>query len=242
MALTGVGCGGRAANRDAGAPIGSSDIVVGTGEDLMPADTLVDWVSYAEQVSAVTILDEREIPPPASVRDRKEGYIGRWVKVRVDEVFWTSPGATTPGASAEVMELVVAGWVLRGDKKITFALEESPRLEVGGRYVIPLFTYLRPVPAEAEEPVTSRRDASTERLEPAWSPLSVRTPFAVPGDAIAVADVTARGNSPLAQELSRLSEADLRQRLAQTSPDPRAAKHWDLPPYERWRAVSAEAP
>jgi hypothetical protein len=212
------------------------DVVVGIGEPILPAETLTDWVSYAARVVQLTVVAEREIPPPQSVLENREGYIGRTVSVPVERTFWTSPGAVTPGAdpNAGEFDIVVSGWVLRGDRRVTFVLLNSPRIEVGGKYVMPLITLLRP----ALNPQPS--NAGQEQQEVQWGPLSGESVFEVQGNQVAQDDVHRYGNSEIARSLSLLPPADLERTLAEAPPDPIAAKYWHLPPYERWLAVSAE--
>jgi hypothetical protein len=235
--LGGLGC------SDAG--IDSSpggEVVVGIGEELFPSDALTDLVSYAAQVSQVTVLAENEIVPPASVVTNQEGYIGRKVSVHVDKTFWTSQGAIDPGATSDPVdfEIVVSGWVVRAGKRVLFALKDSPRIEVNGKYVLPLTTYLRPVLANPAPITMSRQSGSTpDALEVQWGPLSTRCVFQANGDPIATADVRARGNNEVARSLSQLAEADIAGALAGALPYPIAAENWSLPPYERWLVVSA---
>jgi hypothetical protein len=221
------------------------EVRVGIGEDLVPAESLTDWVSYSVQVSQVFVTSEQEIPPPRAVLDRGEGYIGRKVRLRVDRTFWTSTGAISPGAtpSPKELDVVVAGWLLQqGGKRILFALVDSPRIEVGGAYVIALITLLRPPIDNSGDPPTTRNpgNSGSGPLEAIWSPLSTRAVFEVAGNRIATEDVHIFGNSRVAADLAKLSGADLEQVLSSTSPDPVAAKYWHLPPHERFLAVSAE--
>lgn len=204
-------------DRSASAPA----VVIGSGDGIFPAETLTDWASYAIQVSEVSILSEREIPPPDSVHERGEGYIGRTVSVSIGQTFWTSPGG---GATADNQDIIVAGWVLQNGTRHLFAVAMSPRLEVGGKYVIPLVT------------------APGGSGNTAWGPLSTESVFERAHDPVATMDVHARGNSAVARSLSSLSDSELQRTLAETTPDPIAAKHWDLSPYERWLAVGSARP
>ena len=97
----------------------------------IPNGSLTDWVSYAHQVSVVSVLSEAEIEPPPEVRERKEGYIGRTVTVRIEDTVWSAPGAE-PLAGELTMR--VLGWHLKGERKIPF----GGRLVVGSRYLLPI--------------------------------------------------------------------------------------------------------
>jgi hypothetical protein len=233
--MVGVGllaCSGRPVD----GPIPS--VYVGHGSSPFPAESLTSWVSYAEQVSEVSVLSETEIPPPEAVLERREGYIGRKINVRIVETLWTSPGATDATGD---LQIVVAGWLLKGDKRIPFGMVKSPRLEVGGKYIMPLVRVPRAV--EPSERRTSRRNATPPvPVQMLWAPLATSAVFAVAGDSIAEADVAARGNSQLARGLSANPRALLKELLAEARPDRRAMKYWHLPPIERIRAVGAEEP
>jgi hypothetical protein len=211
----GAGCSDGAYGTDANRP---DEIVIGRGDGPFPDATLTDWVSYAVQVGEVEVLAEREIPPPKTVFERGEGYIGRSVTIRTGTTYWVSPGAV---AAPSEIEIVVSGWVLRSGKRLRFALLRSPRIEVGGKYNMPLVTILRNGQVE-------------------WSPLSPPSVFEVRNDATATNDVHTLGNSPLANSLSKMSDSELRRALAEAPIDPVAMKYWHLPPYERVKAVGAE--
>ena len=201
----------------------SQEVVVGTGDGLFPAALLTDWVSYAVQVSRVRVLRERELPSPETLK-RGEGYIAREVTLSVMDTFWTSPGASSPGATNMPTELavLVQGWILRqGNERHLFAIPESPRIEVDGVYVMPLVNLVI--------------DA---RL--AWGPLSTDAVFASAGDAVAMEDVRARGTGRVAKGLSGMSDAELTRTFAETPPDPLAQKYFNLPPLERLAAVQME--
>jgi hypothetical protein len=193
----------------------------GTADGLFPAATLTDWVSYVARLSQVSVVSEEEIPPPRDVLERREGYIGRKVLVRIENDIWLSSGHST--APPMETKITVAGWVLQGDRRHRFILRDSPRIETGGRYVLPL--------------VSAPRNGEDQ-----WGPLSTGSVFEVPGDHVATADVHATGNSPVARSLSVMSRAEIQRTLDGTPPDPLAQKYWHLPPFERLKAVQAEKP
>lgn len=230
LALESFGCSNRgqdplSGGEDAGV---APRVVVGRVENIFPSRTVVDWVSYAARVSEVVVLSEAEIPPAATVLERGEGYVGRRVVLRIGETFWASSGALPPGASPTPTEVdvVVAGWVLMKGERFLFALEDSPRFEVGGRYVLPLVT------------LVDRSPAGSMRV--AWGPLTTTSVFEVMGDEIATIDVHFRGNDNVARSLSRLTADLLRETLTSTPADPVALRYFHLPPFERWRAVQSE--
>jgi hypothetical protein len=99
----------------------------------VPANSIVDWVTYADQVSVVTVVNERVIEPSPEVARRGEGYVGREVTIRVDETLWSSRGGGSRGGEIILLDI---GWVLKNGKRIPFA----GQLEVGRQYLLPLGT------------------------------------------------------------------------------------------------------
>ena len=213
----------------------SENVVVGIGEETFPSDSLADWVSYSVKICRLTVVSEEEIPPPEAVYQRREGYIGRRVNLRVDATAWVSDGAVLAGidARADTVAIIGSGWVLRNGVRHRFALERSPRLEVGGSYIMPLTTLLRPaVPAT---------DAGVV-FQAQWSPLSTAAVIASSDSAIAMRDVSERGQSVIAAQLSERTFEEIAAELNRTQPHPAAKMFWHLTPLERWRAVSASPP
>ncbi len=214
-----------------------SETRVGHGDGLFPAETIKDLVSYAYHVVEVAVLGEDQIPPPQRVFTRGEGYVGRQVAVQVNDVIWSAPGA--PNIPAET-RMVVSGWILKNEQLSPFSMVQSPRLEVGGRYLMPVVELPRPVVGFQLPERTTRPESPTPvPTEMQWSPLSTDAVFAVPGDQVAMRDVESRGNSALARELSKLDRAALKLRLEEATIDPDVKKHIALPPHERIRAVQA---
>ena len=119
-----AGCSGDGSTAEPNPQPLAADVVI-------PNQSLTDWVSYANQVSVVTVLSEAEIEPPSEVRSRKEGYIGRTVMLRIDDTLWTAPGVS---AVQGQISMTVIGWHLKGDRKIPF----GGRLEAGMTYVMPI--------------------------------------------------------------------------------------------------------
>jgi hypothetical protein len=190
--------------------------IVGQGEGRFPSQTLTDWVSYSIQLAEIKVLSEKDIPPPRAVLDRKEGYIGRTIVVEVTRTFWSSTGAAPPVPTT--FGLKVSGHVLKGEARIPFSIALSPRLEVGGSYVMALTAY-------------------TEDGEVVWSPLMTDTVFEMPGDPIATADAQRFGHGSVASELIRQPIEDWNRIMLATPPDPAAKRLWHLPPYDRYVAA-----
>lgn len=184
--------------------------IVGIAENVFPADTLTDWVSFAEFVSAVHVLSETE-EQDESNEEAGEGYVARLIELRIEATIWHRPGDV---AQVDTLDLATLGWQTNGGKKRVIVVRDAPRLEVGGRYVIAI-----------------------SRLGTYWIPLTGGSVFAVAGDRVASADLASHGNSPLAKMLGALSNEEIRALLEATEPYPEAAMDWSAPPLERLRAV-----
>ena len=185
--------------------------VVGHASDRFPSATLRDWVSYADQVSVVTVTGESALPrPPAEIR-RGEGYVGRVVTLRVGRTIWRRDGA--PRATGAI-DVVTEGWVVAERERYPFATSGGPRLEVGRSYLAPLL----------------RVDGD------AWTPLSTGATLPLDG-----AEVTMEGvvdhPAELAASLRGDSVTDVARALARTRADHLALRYDHLDADQRYRAV-----
>ena len=189
------------------------DIIYGVGDDVkLPSSALTDWVSYASQVSVVTVVNEVELPvPPGLSGERGGGYVGRSVDLRIDETLWTYPG-TDPQTGT--ISFVANGWIRKGDVTIPFGTLGAERLEVGNTYVIPLVKY-----------------------EGGWGWLGAETMLPV-DSAQRVAVDPLRITNSTSQQLHGKSFSELTETLDGTTPDPIAARYSHLSPVERYHAVS----
>jgi hypothetical protein len=99
--------------------------------DLLPARTLRDWVSYADQVSVVTVTREEELSEPAGTDPRlDEDYVGRRATLHVDRTLWRREGAPS---SDDTVQMIVWGWTERDGVRRPFAVRGGARMEVGRR-------------------------------------------------------------------------------------------------------------
>lgn len=115
----------------------SRDVVIGDGRDRTASRTVSDWVTYADHVLVVTVVDETRHEPSRIEIERGEGLIGRSVTLRVDEVLWSAPDSPQP-APATTLTLPAAGWVFNnnnGTGTVKFVLRNSSRLDDGHTYV-----------------------------------------------------------------------------------------------------------
>jgi hypothetical protein len=207
LSLALAACGG-------GSSPSASSVVVGEGSDRFPSETLVDWASYADQLSVVTVVDESEITPPSEVVELGEGYIGRTVTLRIEQTVWSRKGGPTARGT---IRTTVQGWVLQDGVRRPFAVAGGPRLEVGGRYLAPLLR------------VTGND----------WITLSTGATLPLDGDVATTAGVAGHP-SPVGEAMRGKSIADVAELLATTPADPIAAKYAQLEPDERLKAVQRE--
>jgi hypothetical protein len=191
----------------------SSMLVVGEGSDRFPSETLTDWASYADQLSVVTVVDERELAPPSEVVERGEGYVGRVVTLRIEQTLWHRRGG--PTARGDV-STTVQGWVLQDGERRPFAVAGGPRLEVGGRYLAPLV-----------------------HVQGEWVPLGIGATLPLDGD-VATTSGVAGHPSAIGEAMRGKAVTDVAELLAATPADPVAAKYAHLEPDERLKAVQRE--
>lgn len=121
------GCSGK------GGPSGSRFATM-NGEKTFPSDRATDWVSYATQISAVTVVSDSEVAMPPDVVDRGEGYQAREALFHVDQNLWSAAG------EKKVVEfkLYVAGWIVHDGKRQAAASTDSPRFVPGERFIMPI--------------------------------------------------------------------------------------------------------
>ena len=185
------------------------------GEVLFPDATRVDWVSFADHAAAVEVQSEAVIPPPNSVSQTGEGYVGRKVRVRVADTIWSNRFAQALPSEIEFKGL---GWLKRQSCAELVPVyggrdHPAPRLEVRGKYVIALVLYTV--------------------VDQGWGPLTPGSAFADGDDATATADIAATGINPAAQSLSGLTHDEVRAKLDGTEPHPSVREALNLPAEDR---------
>jgi hypothetical protein len=194
-----------------GGPESPRLLVVSGGAGRFPAESFTDWVSYADQVSVVSVAAEEA--RPAEVIEPGDESIMRVVTLRIERTVWRRREAPTAGRTVRVLTY---GWAVRDGERRPVAGWGGPRLEVGRRYVTPL--------------VRAPRDGVD------WTPLAVESVLPLDGDEIVTTGI-AGAPSTIARRMAGRSVDDLSAVLAGTRPDPVAASHFDLPPDQRVKAV-----
>lgn len=190
-------------------------IVGAAGSEAWPADTLQNWVSYADQLSVVSVTEERALPPPPGADPATDAdYVAREVTLKVERTPWRREQApTTDGGTVSVVAL---GWVEReGDARAPFRIRGGNRLEVGERYLLPLV-----------------------KAEDGWSLFSSRAVLALDGDQVSGKVDVGEPSAALAR-LAGTSIDRAGEIVRATEPDPLAAKYDELPPAKRWQAADA---
>jgi hypothetical protein len=197
-----VAC-GRSETREA------DSVVTGSADERFIADSLTDWVSFADQVSVVQVIAERELPraPGSAV---SEGYLARQIDLKITSSVWSRG---TPRASG-VISIPAWGWILHDGKPQRFTVEGAPWVEVGQTLILPL----------------------VELDGVGWSMLATTAAFRLDANGAVLAD-TGRVQSSALRELAGRTPDEVRVRLATVPQYPEVAAHPDLAPAERQRLV-----
>lgn len=204
--MTTTACGG-----GDGAQIAAEDTIIGSGEPRWPSDTLPDVVSYADQVVVATVLAEAPTPLTGPAADVGQGYAGRLVRLDIERTLWQRSDGPEPSSSDVVVAAM--GWVLKDGRRYPAASSYGSRMEVGGRYVIPI-TIDRFGDWNVLNPDLISEVQDSQVIGPAQEP------------SFPAADAF-RGQS--LDEVGRL--------LATARPDPLAVRHGELEPDQRVVAV-----
>jgi hypothetical protein len=189
----------------------------------LPGATLEHWVSYADQVSVVTVVAERQLPLGPEELAHDEGYVARTVTLEIERTIWRRPEA--PQADHRVT-FDTWGWTLH-EGRMAPMIQGGARLEVGHRYVLPLvlFTF----EGETGWGVLNDGDANLPLDGSTIADGQVERPSKPGSDAY-----------PGVEVLKGVTLEVFAERLAATEPDPLAVKHADLDPVARWQAVARD--
>jgi hypothetical protein len=211
--------------RDGGAQARSPRpaVLVSSGDQLLPSETLTDWVTYGDHLVLATVAGERELAPTAEESEAGEGFVPRVIELRIDRVLWSREGAPAAPAS---FETDLDGWQFHGTKRTPVRLRGEPMMSVGRQYVLPIVHLDR-----------------TKRVSVAgWCALSPDSIFpyrdGVLGRGDVIPSLRAQGRSTptdargpfYGERPARLVAA-----LTATPPDPAASAAMHRPPDERFR-------
>ncbi|WP_165986498.1 hypothetical protein [Streptomyces sp. YIM 98790] len=193
---------------------GDGSVVTGAADERVPSWTDTDWVTYADHVAVVSVASETDLAPSREEREIGEGLIGRRVRVQIEDVLWSREKAP---AVPDGVEFTAAGWFFEGDGRRAFAMESSPRLELGHSYIIALARYSDGWGPLGAGGVLSYDDQVIGNGE-------------TEGRVLTPAEALAQGQAiGLEEDLLGRGAGELADRLAAAVPDPRAEPYGHLP-------------
>lgn len=196
----------------------AENLTVGSAADLYPSQQVSDWVSYADHIAEVTVLNEQELPWGEHEKTHQEGMVDREVTIQTDRVLWSSPGATPPPLP-ETFTLPTWGWTLKDGEKSPFAALGGPRLEVDHRYLV----------AWVHHP-------------DGWQPLTNATVLPIDETGVTQRDPL-HGDSEFDEAINTFVEKSpetIQAILESTAPDEVAARYFHLRPHQRYKLVVLE--
>jgi hypothetical protein len=188
------------------APVG------GSGSELFPGSTLRDWVSYADHIAVLRVVDERALPLGAEEKASGEGLAGREVVLHVERRLWSAENA--PPLPDEI-RMTGLGWVLHDGKRHPVQSADAPRVMPGERYLAPL--------------ALVEFDAGPE-----WWPLTAGAQMPVEGGVV----TPARWNRGISAALAGRSVGQAERAIHTARPDPVAAGLSHMRPQDRVQAVA----
>jgi hypothetical protein len=203
-----LGCGGSDDSSRSGA---------GAGADRFPAESLRDWVSYADHVAIFSVVTERELPASNEDLEHGGGLQGREVTLRIERKLWSAPNA--PDLPGEI-KMRALGWVLQEGQRLPMTTGDAPRVAVGEKYLAPVVQV----------------EGGDGALE--WWPLTVGSQLPL-GDSRVTSPGRDAWRSPMRDALSGRSVDEIAELLKAQRPDPVAEKFSSLRPTERIQAVLA---
>lgn len=109
-------------------------VVAAHASERFPAATLEDWVTFADQVSVVAVVDEAETAPGSDVATDGD-YVLRNLTLRVQDTPWRRSDAPS---APETLTVKTWGWIESNGQRSMHLASNAPRLEVGQRYLTPL--------------------------------------------------------------------------------------------------------
>lgn len=201
-------------DRSGGEKVSEPQMAIMHGVDRWSSDTLRDWVSYADQLSVISVTAERELPPPEV--GTSGGYTGRETTISIERTLWRRPQAPRAAGSVVVTDF---GWLETEGVRREATIEGGVRLDVGQRYLAPLV-----LTDEGEWAMFSPRAVLPLQQERTTSRVDAGTP------------------SPAVRGLASKSAEQAGQTLRDTEPFAAAVANGRLGPQARWQAAEAAAP
>lgn len=121
-------------DRERGA-YGERAVVTAPASTRWPAESLEDWVTFADQISTMTVVAERQLPLDERTVRIGEGLVGREVTAVIRSTLWAyHPQRVIRGTT----RFRTWGWWLHDGELVPVIPEDEVRLEVGDEIVAPL--------------------------------------------------------------------------------------------------------
>ncbi|YAL84608.1 hypothetical protein ACMYYO_07300 [Dermacoccaceae bacterium W4C1] len=186
-----------------------STYAVVSGGHSFPSETLTDWVSYADQISVVTVTSDRALPSeggPGESGDAEQ-YQGRAATFVVESTVWKDRDSP----ERRTFEVPVFGWVRKDGARTPAVPDGGLRFEVGERFLLP---------------ISRDADGKVAFLSPSAAiPLTSKPRGLWSADSAAAKALTGKDPAQVTATLSR------------TKPDALAVKYHLLPPWQRSQKV-----
>lgn len=204
-----------------------SSVIEAEGQNLLPSETLEDWVTYSDHVAVVKLASTRDIPASDEEVKAGEGYIPRATTYEITSVLWSRKGARE---APSTIETDIDGWSFKEGTKTPVKLKGQPLLDkIGNVYVMPI-VYLEKT---ASVGVAGWSNLSPDSILPFEDDVVGR------GDSIIGDD----GRTKAVDQLWGQSRQDLTSTLSEQRPDPAAEPFMSDPPDVRYnRAFEASNP
>lgn len=189
------------------------------GQELLPSQTVTDWVTFGDVAARVRVLEVREVPATEEEVQAGEGVIGRQVRLGVTDVVWQRPDRALPVPSEVVID--AGGWTFRGDVRQPLESRGGVRLEPGRDYFVVL-----------------AKTRLARGGDPVWLPIGAGAMLPFDGAVIGPAgDAAILGEG--AEDVVGMSDAQLATRLDKVAPAPDAGSAMGLDALARLEAVQA---
>lgn len=131
----GVVGGVMAATRDAESTRAVRTVPTPAASTRWPVETLEDWLTFADQVSTMSVVAERQLPIDERTKRIGEGPVGREVTAVIRSTLWAFDDDRVVRGT---IRFRTWGWVLHDGELLPVVPEGEERLEVGDEVVAPL--------------------------------------------------------------------------------------------------------
>lgn len=189
--------------------------------DLLPNNTLTDWVTFGDHVAIVKLTQSTALPASEEEKRNSEGYIPRKISFEVEKVVWSRKGAQP---APKNLDLSVDGWAFNKSRQIPVRDEGQATIEgIGSEYLA----------------VLTKLERSESVSMPGWITLGSTTivPLTAEHDSASAPDTLNEGEGLALKAVAGLTPDEVVSLLDGTPADPYALPYMDLPPDERSQAA-----